>query len=163
MEPAARPLPARPRARLIVLAAAIAVVLAGCSLVPGSPSPRDLALRLLAERQAQWFAKGVDDYAFTVSRQCFCPSTEPFVVTVSDGVTIGITRAGKPAAAIELQGIPTSIPALFAIVTANAQAGDMTVEWEPTFGFPTAIQVDPIPNAIDDEFGITVTDFRPAS
>ena len=164
MEPPARSLPPGARARLIAFAAATAVALAACSVVPGaSESPRDAALRVLAERQAQWLSKGVDDYVLTITRQCFCPSTDPFQVTVVDGVTVKVTRAGKPADAVEVQGIPTTIPALFAVVAANAQAGEVAVEWDPAFGFPASIRADPIPNAVDDEFGITVTDFRPTS
>lgn len=164
MEPPARSLPPRTRARLIALAAAVVVALAACSLVPGaSESPRDAALRVLAERQAQWLARGIDDYSFTMTRQCFCPSTDPFRVTVVDGVTVNVTIAGKPAGPIEVQGLQTTIPALFALVAATAEAGDVAVEWEPTFGFPGSIRADPIPNAVDDEFGITITDFRPIS
>jgi len=160
MEPSARQIPAR----ATLLLGALTALLAACSLFPGaSVSPNDAAVRALAAHQATWQAKNVDDYTLTVQRQCFCPFTEPVVVTVMDGVVTGATVDGQPAKPQDVQGIPKTVPELFAVVTANADAAKMTVEWNEAFGFPTSIQVDSIENAVDDEFGISVTDFRPAS
>jgi hypothetical protein len=148
----------------VVALATLTLLLAACGLGPGaSASPKDAALRDLAARKAQWESKGLDDYAFTVTRLCFCPSTDPLEVTVVDGVATQVTDAGEPLDPAQIQGIPTTIPALFATVAANADAAAMTVEWDQVFGFPSSISVDSIENAIDDEFGITVTSFRPAS
>jgi hypothetical protein len=150
----------RPSALLVALFA----VLGACSLVPGAtPSPRDLALRALAEHQAQWTARNVDDYTFTITRQCFCPMTDPIEVTVVDGVATQLTSNGQPVAVRDAQGIPKTIAEVFSVVAGAADAAALTVEWDPAFGFPTSIQVDSIQNAVDDEFGYLVTDFHPAS
>lgn len=147
-----------------MLLPAMAILLAACSFLPGaSPSARDQALRDLAQHQAQWQVAGISTYSFMISRQCFCPSGDPVTVTVTDGAVSAVRRAGQPVPEIELQGLPTTIPELFAVVAAQGAAAEMTVEWDTTFGFPSTIQVDPIANAIDDEFGFVVTEFRPAS
>jgi hypothetical protein len=160
MQPSTRPVPARAPLLLLGLTA----VLAACSVLPSaSLSPRDAILRTLAERQAQWQSKNVDDYTFTISRQCFCPFTEPLVVTVVDGVATAITKAGQPAAEQDAVGLPTTVPALFAVVATNASAAKLSVEWDVTFGFPTSIQVDADLQVVDEEFGFQITNLRPAS
>lgn len=160
MHPVNRLSPARTRLLLLGMTA----LLAACSYLPGaSLSPRDAALRALADHQAQWLAKGITNYAFTVARQCFCPSNDPVDVSVVAGVATKVTRGGQPVAPLDVQGIPKTVPELFALVSAQPASAGMTVEWDATFGFPSSIQVDPIANALDDEFGIVVTNFRPAS
>lgn len=149
--------------RTTLLLFGLVTLLAGCSFLPGaSLSPRDEALRSLAQRQAQWQSSQVDDYTISITRQCFCPATE-LEVTVVDGVVTAVTKGGEPAAPNDVAGLPKTVPELFALIAAQPDTAALTVEWDPTFGFPTNIQVDPIVNAIDDEFGILVTNFRPAS
>ena len=145
--------------------ALVAFLVAACSVIPGaSTSPSDETLKTLAEHQAQWQAKAVDDYAFTIARQCFCPSNDPIDITVVDGVIASAQKGGQPVQQADLAGLPTSIGDLFAIVAAEAvTAASIAVEWDPVFGFPASIQIDHVANAIDDEIGYTVTNFRPAS
>lgn len=156
----------RPRlsqARKPLLLIGLTALLAACSLLPGaSPRPPD-ALGALAQHQAQWQAKGLNDYTFTITPQCFCPFSDPLDVTVAGGVATRITKAGQPVAPREVEGLPKTVPELFAVLSARAGAAKLSVEWDPTFGFPASIQVDPIANAIDDEFGYLITNFRPAS
>lgn len=153
-----------PMRRAPILLLGLTALLAACSLLPGaSLSPREIALRTLAEHQARWQSKNIDDYSLSVTRQCFCPFTDPIDIVVVSGVVTGVTKAGQPVAPNEVQGIPKTVLELFAVVGAQGDAAALTVEWDATFGFPTSIQVDPIANAVDDEFGILVTNFRPAS
>ena len=142
----------------------LTAVLAACSLFPGaSLSPKESALRALADHQAQWASKQVDDYTFTITAQCFCPFTDPIDITVVGGVVTAVTKAGQAVQPNEVMGIPKTVRELFAVITAHADAATLSVEWDPAFGFPANIQVDSIANAVDDEFGYTVTNFRPAS
>ena len=147
-----------------ILLLGTSLIVAACSLLPGaSLSPKQAALRALAGHQAEWASKQVDDYTLTITGQCFCPFNEPVDITVANGVATAVTRAGQPVPPNELLGVPKTVPDLFALVGAQTNAASLTVEWDPAFGFPTSIQVDSIANAIDDEFGYTVTNFRPAS
>jgi hypothetical protein len=155
-----RPLPAR--AWLLLLG--LSFLVGACSYLPGATlSPREAALRALAGHEAQWLAKGITSYTFSVARSCFCPFTDPVDVTVVDGVVTTVTRSGLPVEPLDVEGVPKTVPELFALVSAQPASAAMTVEWDATFGFPSSIQVDPIANATDDEFGIIVTNFRPAS
>lgn len=154
----------RPMKLRSVLLLGASALLAACSLFPGaSLSPKEAALRALAQHQAQWASKNIDDYAFTITAQCFCPFTDPIDITVVDGVVTAVTKAGQPAKPNEVQGIPKTVTELFAVITAHADAAALSVEWDPAFGFPSTIQVDSIANAVDDEFAYLVTNFRPAS
>jgi len=138
-------------------------LLAACSLVPGASPRQPEAPAGLAVHQAQWQSKGVANYSFTITPQCFCPSNGALDVTVAAGVPTRITKAGQPVAPRDVEGLPKTVPELFAAVIAHAGAAKLSVAWDPAFGFPSNIQVDPIANAIDDEFGYVVTNFRPAS
>jgi hypothetical protein len=139
-------------------------ILAGCGLVPGaSASPRDAALKALPAQRAIWASHAIDDYQLTLVQQCFCPNTDPLVVTVRDGIATGVTSNGLAVAPALIANVPKTVPELFDIVAENADAADMVVAWDALLGFPTSISIDRIENAIDDEVGYTVTDFQRAS
>jgi hypothetical protein len=177
VEPPARSVPARTRGRIegrdpaarrrfagVVPVAALVAILAGCGLVPGaSASPRDAALKALPAQRAIWASHAIDDYQLTLVQQCFCPNTDPLVVTVRDGIATGVTSNGIAVAPALIANVPKTVPELFDIVAENADAADMVVAWDALLGFPTSISIDRIENAIDDEVGYTVTDFQRAS
>ena len=156
-----RIVPFAPRRRL--LPAVLPLLLAACSVFPlGTPSPRELALRQLASRQAQWAAAGIDDYVLTIERQCFCPEAR-YEITVTGGIVTKVTRDGGPVQPGEVQGLPKTIPELFAAVAGQSPEAAVRVEYDADRGFPTQIEVDPIPNAIDDEYTILVHGFTPTT
>jgi hypothetical protein len=47
-------------------------------------------------------------------------------------------------------------------VAGTPDAGEVTLETDPADGHPTAISVDPLANAIDDEHCYVITDYEPA-
>ncbi len=147
-----------------LLAALLLVpALAACSLLPlPTPGPGGEVARVAAEQHSFWRSQGIASYTFSVSRPCFCPPewSGPFDVTVVDGATTGVTFQGFPAAAAFVEHIPTTIEAVFDLLIANA-ATTVDVTYDPIFGFPASYSVDPIVNAIDDEFSITITNFGP--
>lgn len=126
-----------------------------------TPRPgREAALTELETNLATWERRQPANYQFTWRMGCFCPpeATGPFTVTVRDGeVTITPAQAGgpKPGALVR----PT-IADLFATARALlASADTVAVIYDPTFGFPSRIDADPITNAVDDEASFSVTDF----
>ena len=151
--------------RFARLSGAIVIVLAAaaCSFFPGpTPSARDLALRQLALHQALWQQKGPASYVITVEQQCFCPGAE-YEITVTNGIVSKVTHDGAPVRPAEVQGLPKTVPELFAVVAGLPAEAAVTVSYDEQLGYPTHISVDPIPNALDDESTIVVHGFTPAS
>jgi hypothetical protein len=144
-------------------AIAITLAAAACSLLPGaSPSAREIALRQLAVHQALWQQKGPASYVITVERQCFCPGAQ-YEITVTNGVVSKVAPDDAPVQPAEVQGLPKTVPELFAVVAGLPAEAAVTVSYDEQLGYPTLISVDPIPNAIDDEYTIVVHGFSPAS
>ena len=80
----------------------------------------------------------------------------------SRGPSTAITAAGRPVAADKVGGIPLTIDAVFAALLALGPEATLTGTWDADLGYPTDIAVDPIPNAVDDEFSIRIEDYSPA-
>lgn len=140
--------------RLLVLPA----ILSACTLLSGgSADPRTAIQREIAAHEQAWHALAVTTYDFTVDRSCFCLPGGPFRVTVVDGVTTAVTVEGKPVQPAALSGIPLTIDAAFALLRSQPATASIKITWHVS-GFPAEADVDPIPNAIDDEFTLTIKD-----
>jgi len=143
---------------------ALAVTAGGCSLLGGTPDPRTELQREIGLHAAQWDAAAIDAYAFTLTRLCFCPpeASGPFRVTVEAGAVTRVTLAGEPLDPDRAGGIPLTIDAIFARLLALGPDATLSGTWHDDLGYPIDIAVDPIPNAIDDEYSIRIEDFTPA-
>ncbi|MGI8801419.1 MAG: DUF6174 domain-containing protein [Solirubrobacteraceae bacterium] len=110
----------------------------------------------LAHSQAVWAAQHVASYTFRLRVFCFCPDRgRPATITV---------RHGWPRGGRGFQTRLDTIPKLFAEIhraLATGSAGPTTVRYDGRRGFPRTASIDPIKNAIDDEFGWIVDRFRP--
>jgi len=151
-------------AAILLAAILLAPALAACSLLPlPTPGPGGEVARVAAEQRSFWRSQGLDSYTFAITRLCFCPPewSGPFMVTVVDGVTTLVTYEGAPAPVANVEHIPKTIEAVFDLLVASA-ATTKDVTYDPVFGFPASYSVDPIVNAVDDEFAITVSDFDPS-
>jgi len=151
--------------RRLLAALLLVPAFAACSLLPlPTAGPGGEVARVAAEQRSFWRDQGFASYTFSVSRPCFCPPewSGPFEVTVVDGATTVVTYQDVPAPAANIEQIPKTIEAVFDLLIANA-ATTVDVTFDPLFGFPASFSVDPIVNAIDDEFGITITNFDPTS
>lgn len=133
-----------------------ALVLGGCSLLSGSREPA-----ALSEARDRWAGSGVDDYAMTLERSCFCPEEYrgPFAVEVRDGAVISVMLRDET--------LPTdralSVEGLFDLIADayEQKASRVTVTYDPTLGYPTQIYIDYIAQAADEEVGYTVSKLRP--
>jgi hypothetical protein len=147
------------RLGFLATALVLAGMAAGCNLF-GAGGPGSAAAEL-SSHLAQWQAGGPNSYSYTITMACFCPFNEPYRVTVENNVTTAVTAAGAPVDAQQVSFLPKTIPAVFKLVSDNLDAAKLTVRYDPTLGFPTSIDADPIANAVDDEFSMTITDFTP--
>lgn len=154
-----------PLAALPLAALALALATAACSILPGTtPDPRTELQREVAARAALWGQAGIDSYSFTITRGCFCPpeSSGPFRVTVESRAVTAVTYGGEPVVGNAVAGFTLTIDAVFVSLLTLGPEAALTGTWDEERGFPTDISVDPIPNAIDDEFTIRIEGFEPA-
>ncbi len=90
----------RPRARLSVLAAALAIGVVAAFLARRDPVPELDAARLAAA-QTRWETRGLPDYDLTVDVHADRLGDARYDVAVRDGQVVRATRDGAPAAGAE--------------------------------------------------------------
>jgi hypothetical protein len=115
----------------------------------------------------KWNAAKVTHYTFELMISCFCPFSEimPITVEVKDGKIVSMTDVnGKAVEGEFAQYIEeaASIERLFALAEKNAsEAEEIEVTYDAQYGFPSAINVDFIKMAVDDEISYYVNNFKP--
>ncbi len=159
------------------LLAAVLVPLAGCPapaqvdpggelpsgpVFSGSGEPSDPPAEFEAARE-RWADAGLDAYAMTLQRICFCPSpdyTGPFEVVVRNGAVETVTLDG---AAVDAERGET-VAALFDLVAeAYGQGAEsIAVEYDAEWGYPTSIGIDYNTQMADEEIAYRVSDLRPS-
>jgi hypothetical protein len=145
--------------RFLTAALLVLTACGGDGLLASTRFVRDLRAAL-----ARWESSGIDSYELTVRRLCECNLVAPVRVTVDDGAVVSriIVSTGDPVPASLVQYYP-DVPGLFAIIEhAHANGADgLRFEFHPSYGFPTAINIDWAQNAVDDEVGYRMEDFAP--
>lgn len=137
-----------------------AVLPAAGSPAPGfpartsTPGPGQAAGPADQAAWARWQARGAADYTIRLTRKCFCPPYENALVRVRAGRAVGPPDP-------EPGGEPRSIADLFDMIFSGSN-DRFTVTYDPTYGFPTRLDIDVETNAIDDEHTWTVNQYRPA-
>jgi hypothetical protein len=138
--------------------------------ISNPPSAEPLQQRIAAGERT-WRQAGITSYRITVKKTLggIAVITDVIVATVRDGAvvdqqlvqcTIGDWPC-PPNAKLD-PNTDVSIPGLFAYARANATNPniDMTIEFDPTYGFPRAIRTA-LRNANDAAAGVVVTQFEP--
>jgi hypothetical protein len=116
----------------------------------------------LRENEQKWAAHNISDYSYTLRIGCFCPQeiTSPVVVEVRNRTTVSVkyVDSGQPASNSSFDKANT-VEDLFAIVRGaiSQKADKLTVEYDPSLGYPTQISIDPIKDAVDEETAYTVS------
>ena len=147
------------RALAAALAACLLAAAAACD--DGPTTPRDE----LRDARRRWEAARPAAYAFTFERLCFCPVelTRPTVVTVRGGAveSLRYVDGGGPVDPRFASAYPT-IDGLFdAIAEALARPpASFSATYDPARGYPVRVDIDPIRDAVDEEVGYRVRDWR---
>ena len=119
----------------------------------------------LEEARAAWSSSGINNYDFTISRQCFCMEeyVGPFAVRVRDGIST-VTRSsdGSEVDPLILNLLPLSAEELFQFAEERQDQASFRVTYDQATGLPLSIWSDPIPEAADDELGVLVSGFTAA-
>jgi hypothetical protein len=149
------------RTRVRALAAAIALgALGACDTVAGPPGNAELE-----RARERWRAARPAEYAYTLTRECFCgPDVRrPVTITVR-GSGVVDRRYADTGAPVDPrhEALFPSIDGLFAIIDdARARRADrMDLVFDPTLGHPVRIDIDYSTRAIDEEVTLTVSSIR---
>jgi hypothetical protein len=147
--------------RSIPIVIALALPAAACS------SPFDpQEVRALAESRRQWEQRGFADYSFEARHDCFfCLPEEvgPVRITVRQGAIVEVTllETGAP---VE-PGLWFTIDDLYQQVPSWAKidgVDDVAVDYDPTLGFPSRIEVRYEEGIMDAGDNYVVTNVGPA-
>ncbi len=119
----------------------------------------------LRSQRRRWVQLGISDYSIEFTRSCFCGGpVRPLRIVVQDDAILSVIDLSTNAA-------PTNMPPnwvgtiddVFAELQREYDRGAAKIEldFDPDFHFPARAQVDRIKNAIDDEFSLQLSNFRP--
>ena len=138
----------------------LALILAACSSDARSEFDHN---------QEKWLDAHISHYRYSLFVGCFCPFTEkmPLNIEVKDGNVLSITYAdGTPIPAtdpeFEFFARYGTMERLFSELEADlaGAADEVTVSYDPTYGFPQTANIDVIKEAVDDELSLTVSGFE---
>ena len=145
--------------------ALLSLTLAACASPLASVTPSTTPageIDSLEEARAAWSSSGINNYDFTITRQCFCIEeyAGPFTVRVRDGIS-AVTRSsdGSEVDPLILNLLPLSAEELFQFAEERQDQASFRVTYDQATGLPLSVWSDPIPQAADDELGIEVRDF----
>lgn len=119
-----------------------------------TPSQSDIRQQLDAA-MARWNANRPTNYEFTLQRSCFCPQSDPVVITVNGAQIVSPTVSGNTPL--------MTVDELFQKVQAALDSSNshvFSVEFERDLGYPISVSIDQIVGAIDDEVSYQVSEFR---
>lgn len=135
-------------------------ILAACS--PGASSEFEGNLE-------KWKDAKITQYRYSLAVGCFCAFRDrmPMTAEVRQGEVISLAYADGTAlrrtdANHEFLSRYTTMEGLFAELESglSGEADEVTVTYDPTYGFPRTIHLDVIKDAIDDELSLEVTNFE---
>jgi hypothetical protein len=121
------------------------------------------------QNREKWEGQSIDHYRFTVVLSCFCAFAGAEVTyevqngqVVNESVQAAPDRPIDAAQVSEIYADYNTIEKVFDYVEqATNEAEGTTVEYDPTYGFPTEIAVDWIQQAADDELYLSLSNFEP--
>ena len=121
----------------------------------------------IEQNQGKWQDAGISHYRYHLSISCFCVFTQdmPLIIEVQDGKVISMEyQSGKAIdpSLLELFEKYATIDRVFAELEAdlNGAADEVTVKYDPTYGFPTEVTIDFEKQATDDELYLSLSDFE---
>ncbi len=144
--------------KLLISVILVVFLLSGCGLLPNSE---------LASGRDRWQKAGISHYRYNLTVGCFCAFSQrmPLTIEVANGVVQSMAYSdGTPVPADQAAWFTrySTIEALFDYTgEALKTADEIKVQYDPTYGFPSSVQIDFIKQVMDDELGLTVANFQP--
>jgi hypothetical protein len=119
----------------------------------------------LDDAQRAWNEQGIDSYRLVFDRICFCLTDHAgrFEVTVIGGNVTSVIDPMTGRERVRSDEVAYTVPALFDLIAREHREGadEVDVEYHRDLGYPLAIQIDRVRQAVDDELEITVLELTP--
>ena len=120
---------------------------------------------LTLEGRTLWASKNLSMYSYTLQRSCFCPQeyTKAMRLEVRSGALTSVkyldSGADVPA---QMQPSVFRIEAFFDLIDSTQKKGGQVnnLNFDATFGYPTQMNLDPIPLAADDETSYSLSNLQ---
>lgn len=149
--------------KLLFIFTLMAIVLTACAAGVASGSQTEIG-----QNKEKWENANISHYRYNLHISCFCIFVEnmPLVIEVQDGEVISMEFQNgaeiDPAIRQDLFDKYATIDRLFAELEAgqNGAADEVTVKYDPTYGFPTEATIDVVKEATDDELYLTISNFE---
>ncbi|MBI5825337.1 MAG: hypothetical protein HZB18_15015 [Chloroflexi bacterium] len=143
-----------------IILLALALVLSACSAGAGTEFDGNLS---------RWEDANIPHYRYTLFISCFCVFSDemPLTIEVKNGEVVSMTRSDGTAIAptdnfTEIYQPYLTMNRLFLKLEADltGEADNVTVTYDPVYGFPSNVSIDYIIEAIDDEISYQVSNFE---
>ena len=148
--------------KLLFIFILMSLVLTACAAGVASGSQTEIG-----QNKEKWQDAHISHYRYHLHLSCFCVFTEnmPLIIEVQDGKVVSMEyQNGKEIdpSLLELFKKYETIDLIFAELEAglNGAADEVTVKYDPTYGFPTEATIDMVKEAIDDELYLTISNFE---
>jgi len=109
-----------------------------------------------------WNEKKIENYSFSFKRVCFCPLeyVGPHQIVVKNGKISTVN--GAPYNKAERYGVMYTIPELLQVIKENIDKKPVkqTLNFNPTYGYPTSVFFDFSEMIADEEIGYEITNFK---
>jgi hypothetical protein len=109
-----------------------------------------------------WNEKKIENYSFSFKRVCYCTLeyVGPNQIVVKNGKIFTVN--GAPYNKEERYGVMYTIPELLQVIKANIDRKPVkqTLNFNPTYGYPTSVFFDFSEMIADEEIGYEITNFK---
>ena len=121
----------------------------------------------IEQNQEKWQDAGISHYRYNLAISCFCVFTQdmPLIIEVQDGKVVSMEYQNRneiDPSLLELFEKYATIDRIFAELESdlNGAADEVTVKYDPTYGFPTEVTMDVEKQVTDDELYLTLSNFE---
>ena len=146
------------------IATVLIVVLTIAASSACSDNPANPVGSQIDEAERTWQSRRILHYSIEERNNCFCPFGGQFVELTVDRDSIS-----RIVSLPDSSGLPAqdhayfrTIDDIFRLLHSIDPDGvaSMNLEFDPEYGYPKEVFVDPVPGAVDDEFGFSLRNLR---
>ena len=121
----------------------------------------------IERNKEKWQDANITHYRYNLTLGCFCVFSQdiPLVIEVMDGNVVSMEYKNRnPIDTTNREFFErfSTIDRIFSELEADlaGAADEVTVTYDPTYGFPVEVTIDYVKEATDDELYLTISDFE---